>query len=115
MDIHGDTAFTHRTLDALTARSKAAIQNIANQNVAGYKRYQVSFEEQLRRAVAEGKDEGEVEHVVSRDESGPPGVNNVVLMEELSMIGKTQLLHDYMLRRAGGYFKHINKAIFGRG
>lgn len=115
MDIHGETAFTHHTLDALTARSKATIHNIANQNVEGFKRMQVRFEDLLHEAVADGQGEASVEHVLERDESGPPGANNVVLMEELTTLGKTQLLHDYMLRRAAGYFTHVNKAIFGRG
>ncbi|MFK7739095.1 MAG: flagellar basal body rod protein FlgB [Planctomycetota bacterium] len=114
IDVNSDTAFTHHTLDALSARSQAAIHNIANQNVAGFKRFEVQFEDLLRDAVADGEKEGSVEHLVARDESGPPGANNVVLMEELTMLGKTQLMHDYMLRRAAGYFSTVNKAIFGR-
>jgi hypothetical protein len=35
-------------------------------------------------------------------------------MEELSILGKTSLLHDVMTRRAGSYFSTLNKAIFGR-
>ena len=35
-------------------------------------------------------------------------------MDELALLGKTQLMHDYMLRRARGYFSSINKAITGR-
>lgn len=113
-DINGETAFTHHTLDALQARAKAAIHNIANQNVEGFKRYEVRFEDLLREAVEEGKKESSVEAVVQRDTSGAPGQNNVVLMDELALIGKTELMHDYMLRRAGGYFKTMNKAIYGR-
>ena len=55
-----------------------------------------------------------VEADVVRDTSGPPGENNVVLMEELAILGKSELMHDYMLRRASGYFGKVNKAIFGR-
>ena len=51
---------------------------------------------------------------VVRDTSGPPGANNVVLMEELSLLGKVSLLHDVMTRRAGSYFQTLNKAIHGR-
>jgi len=114
IDTNGDTAFTHHALDALTRRTKAAIHNIANQNVDGFKRYEVRFEDMLREAVEDGRSEGSVEAVVQRDTSGPPGENNVVLMEELAVLGKTQIMHDYMLRRAAGYFSHLNKAINGR-
>ena len=48
IDSTSDTAFTHHTLDALTRRTKAAIHNIANQNVDGFKRYTVRFEDKLR-------------------------------------------------------------------
>jgi len=113
-DTTGDTAFTHHTLDALQARAKAAMHNIANQNVEGFKRYEVKFEEMLREAVDSGEGVGSVEPVVQRDTSGPAGENNVVLMEELALIGKTELMHGLMLRRAGGYFKNLNKAIYGR-
>ena len=114
IDPNGDTAFTRHALDALTRRTKAAIHNIANQNVEGFKRYQVRFEDLLRDAVQDGKQAGSVEAVVERDTSGPPGENNVVLMEELALLGKTQVMHDVMLRRAAGYFKTLNKAILGR-
>lgn len=114
IDFDGDTAFTQRMLDVLTRRSKAAMHNIANQNVPGFKRYEVRFEDLLREATAKGEDAATVEPVVTRDLSGPPGANNVVLMEELSLLGKTSLMHDVMTRRAGSYFATLNKAILGR-
>ena len=114
IDSTSDTAFTHHTLDALTRRAKAAIHNIANQNVDGFKRYTVRFEDKLRDAMDAGKDEGAVEATVERDTSGAAGANNVVLMEELALLGKTQIMHDFMLRKAAGYFSSINKAIQGR-
>ena len=109
-----DTAFTERVLDALTARGKMALHNIANQSTRGFKRYEVRFEELLDRAERDAKPLSSVQHRVARDTSGPPGVNNVVLMEELALLGKTALLHDVMTRRLGGYAQRLNKAIFGR-
>ena len=114
IDFDGDTAFTQRMLDVLARRSKAALHNIANQNVPGFKRYEVRFEDLLREAQAKGDDPAAVEPLVTRDLSGPPGANNVVVMEELSLLGKTALMHDVMTRRAGGYFATLNKAILGR-
>ena len=46
--------------------------------------------------------------------AGGDFLHSVVVMEELALLGKTSILHDYMARRAGGYFSFINKAIFGR-
>lgn len=114
IDFDGDTAFTQRMLDVLGRRTKAALHNIANQNVPGFKRYQVRFEDLLQAERQKGGDGASVEPLVERDQSGAPGVNNVVLMEELSILGKTSLLHDVMTRRAGGYFATLNKAILGR-
>lgn len=114
MDLAEDTAFAHRVLDALSLRSKVAMHNIANQNTPGYKRYYVTFEEQLRKAVADGKDIGNVHPQVLRDESGREGVNNVSVYDEISTLEKVKLLHEIFTRRAGGYFSHMNKAIFGR-
>lgn len=114
IDFDRDTAFAQRMLDVLSRRAKACLHNVANQNVPGFKRYEVRFEDLLRDAAAKGEDVNEVEPVVRRDTSGPPGVNNVVLMEELSLLGKTSLMHDVMTRRMGSYFSNLNKAIFGR-
>ncbi len=114
MDLTKDTAFAHRVLDALSLRSKVAMHNIANQNTPGYKRYYVSFEEQLRAASQQGKDIGAVHPEVLRDNSGRAGVNNVSVYDELSMLEKVKLLHEIFTRKAGGYFSHMNKAIFGR-
>jgi flagellar basal body rod protein FlgB len=114
IDFDRDTAFTQRVLDALTARANATMKNIANRNTAGFKRYEVRFEDYLRQAAGEGRDLASVEPKVMRDESGDPGINNVVLMDELALLGKTALLHDVMARRMGSYARKMNKAIFGR-
>ncbi len=114
IDLDSDTAFARRMLDALSTRAKASLHNIANQNVPGFKRYEVRFEDLLREAEARGQDTATVEPVVQRDTSGPPGQNNVVLMEEMSLLGKTSMLHDVMTRRLGTYYQTLNKAIFGR-
>lgn len=114
IDFDRDTAFTQKLLDVLGARTKAALHNVANQHVDGFKRYEVRFEDLLRDAESSGAGIDSVEPVTQRDESGPAGQNNVVLMEELAILGKTSLLHDVMTRRAGSYFATLNKAILGR-
>lgn len=114
IDIDRDIAFQQRMLGVLDARTKASIHNIANQNVPGFKRYVVRFEDLLKQAEQDGQPTGDVEPYTERDLSGPPAQNNVVLMEELATLGKTQLLHDVMSRRVGSYFSTLNKAVFGR-
>lgn len=114
IDFDRDTAFNQQMLDVLGARTKASLHNVANQNVQGFKRYVVRFEDLLRDVEQKGGDTAQVAPVTERDESGPAGQNNVVLMEELSILGKTSLLHDVMTRRVGSYFSTLNKAILGR-
>lgn len=114
IDFDKETAFTQQVLGALTARSNMALHNIANQNTKGFKRYEVRFEDLLSKASKRGDELHEVNHEIVQDKSGRPGMNNVVLMEELALLGKTALLHDAMTRRIGGYTAKLNKAIFGR-
>ena len=114
IDFDKDTGFTQRVLGALSARSKMAMHNIANQNTTGFKRYEVNFENLLAEAQDHDRALETVEYEVVRDMSGKPGHNNVVLMEELALLGKTALLQDVMTRRLGGYASKMNKAIFGR-
>ena len=117
IDLDRDTAFASKMLDVLSLRTKTAIHNIANQNVPGFKRSEVHFEDALREAQqqqGEGVDVNTIEPELVRDNSGAPDQNNVVLMEELAILGKTSMLHDVMTRRAGSYYSTLNKAIFGR-
>jgi len=117
IELDRDTAFASKMLDALSLRTKTAIHNIANQNVSGFKRSEVHFEDALREAQQQQGDSldfSALQPEVVRDESGAPGQNNVVLMEELAILGKTSMLHDVLTRRAGSYYSTLNKAIFGR-
>ena len=114
IDFEKDLSFTSRVLDALSARTKMSLHNIANQNTKGFKRYEVKFEELLQKASKKGKELETIEHQVVQDSSGLAGMNNVVLMDEMALLGKTALLHDVMTKRLGGYTSKINKAIFGR-
>jgi len=114
IDFDRDTAFAEKVLDAMAVRARVAMHNIANQNVPGFKRYQVQFEDLLRDAQDGGRPVANVDPVVSRDESGAPGQNNVQLMDEMATLDKVRLLHDVFTRRLGGNFNQLNRAIFGR-
>lgn len=114
IDLDGDTAFAQKMLDVLSLRTRTALHNVSNQNTPGFKRSTVQFEDALREALQDGGTAQEVDPRVVRDDSGAPGQNNVVLLEELAILGKSQLMHDVMTRRVGSYFSTLNKAIFGR-
>jgi flagellar basal body rod protein FlgB len=116
IDFDRDTALAQRLLDALDVRAKASLHNIANQNVPGFKRYVVRFEELLRQRLRDGDEAGaaSVEPVVERDLSGPPGQNNVSIVDEAALLDKTRLLHEFVSRRVGSQFHTLNRAIFGR-
>ena len=114
IDFEGGLGFTQRVLDAVAVRYRVIQHNLANLSTPGFKRYYVSFEEELRQAAKIGDDLAEVYPVVRRDNSGPMGQNNVSSTDELALLQKVELIHELFSRRAGGYFSHINKAIYGR-
>lgn len=114
IDFDRDTALVGKVLEAIDVRTKATLSNLANKNTPGYKRYTVRFEDLMRQADADRRDLLTVDPLVERDESGPPGVNNVDMLTEMSQLEKLSLLQDLFTRRAGGYFSTMNKAIFGR-
>lgn len=104
-----------KVLEALQLRAKVAMHNIANQNTPGYQRYTVRFEEELRRAHERGEDGSTVSPKVERVTDGPPGQNNVSVIDETATLEKVRLMHELFTRRAGSYYQRLNKAIFGRG
>jgi hypothetical protein len=109
-----DLAVTNSVLDAMAVRAKVILHNLANQNTPGFKRYEVRFESLLREAHARGDRGRRVDAVVERDMSGPPGVNNVSLLEELALLDKVHLVDDVFGKRAASYFRQLNRAIAGR-
>ena len=115
IDFNNALGVTARVLDATATRAKVILHNIANQNTPGFKRFTVSFEERLRDAHEAGESGANVRTIVTRDESGPPGENNVNVQRELAMLEKVTLLNEMFARRAGGYFAHLKKAIRGGG
>jgi len=105
---------TVRVLDAMAMRANVIAHNVANQNTPGFKRFEVVFEERLRAAHAMGKDADTVVPLVQRDRSGPDGVNNVSVTEELAELEKVRLLYDLFSRRAAGSLAMMNRAIASR-
>jgi flagellar basal-body rod protein FlgB len=103
-----------RVLDAMALRADVISHNVANQNTPGFKRFEVVFEEQLRAAREKGGDADAVVPFARRDESGPAGVNNVSVVDELALLEKVRLMYEVFARRVGSYFGQLNKAVLGR-
>ncbi len=105
---------TMGVLDAMAMRANVIAHNVANQNTPGFKRFEVVFEEGLRRVKAGGASDTPVVAAVRRDTSGPDGANNVSVTNELADLEKVRLLYDLFSRRAAGQLAKLNQAIFGR-
>ena len=114
IDFDKGVAFSASVLDAAALRTRVILHNIANQNTPGFKRYAVTFEDELRSVQQQDGDVSKVHPRVVRDRSGPRGENNVSVMQEMAALEKVKLIHDFFARRTGGYFSHLNKAIAGR-
>ncbi|MBK8977792.1 MAG: flagellar basal body rod protein FlgB [Planctomycetes bacterium] len=111
----GDVGVDLRVLDAMTLRARVALHNLANQDTPGFKRYEVQFEELLRRAEAAGTDARKVLPRVEQDLSGAPGQNNVDAMAELTLLMKARLAQDLFSRRIAGHYDRLRLAIGGQG
>jgi len=85
-------------LGALARRGEVTAQNVANAEVPNYRASRLSFEEQLKRALASGNltsiDGPAV--VPTNDPAGPNG-NNVVIEREVVDMMKNNLLQSAMV------------------
>ncbi|MBN1128922.1 MAG: flagellar basal body rod protein FlgB [Chitinispirillaceae bacterium] len=120
------------SLDAAMLRTRTVANNIANVNTPGYKRVEVSFEQQLREALDRTRLKGartEEEHLklgrplISEvnaraykpvDPTLPSGLNNVDVDTEMAKLAEAQIMYNYGIRFGQGVFKKMNAAIQGR-
>jgi len=121
-----------RTLDAAMLRSRVIANNIANVNTPGYKRVEVSFEEQLRQALDKTRLKGvttnEKHMDIGRrdlanvqpnayrpvDPTLPSGVNNVDIDMEMSKLAENQIMFNYGTRFLRGIYRKLDAAIQGK-
>ena len=122
----------HKGLDTYTLRQKSSAHNIANINTHGYRRMEVKFEDELRKALKidpglTGKitDPGhfkiganrveDVEPVayMPQDEELHSGVNNVDIDEEMVRLAKAQLSFDFAARMTNRTFSGLRSSIRG--
>jgi flagellar basal-body rod protein FlgB len=118
-----------KSLDASMLRAKAIANNIANVNTPGYHRVEVTFENELRKALDKGQlrgtrtDEKHLEmgklDIASLnpkvkkpvDPTLPSGVNNVDIDAEMAKLAENQLLYNFSAKFLHGKFSKLNAAI----
>ena len=85
-----------RLMSASTLRARVLSENIANQNVPGYKRRVVRFEELLANQLAHGKGPAGVVPRIDTDTASPssPDGNNVSLELESNAMRENFLLYE---------------------
>jgi flagellar basal-body rod protein FlgB len=118
-----------KSLDAGMLRAKAIANNIANINTPGYHRIEVTFEDELRKALDKSKLQGartdekhlelgkfDVSSINPKvkkpiDPTLPSGVNNVDIDSEMAKLAENQLLYNFSAKFLHGKFSKLNAAI----
>lgn len=119
----------YKSLDAGSLRAKVLAENIANVNTPGYQRKEVSFEEDLRKAlekklpgdtrqvghidIEKGIDLSKVQPEVYTpiDPAQAGEINNVDIDMEMSKLAENQILYNFAIKFTG--FDKYNAAISG--
>ena len=125
-------AVLSRAMDASMLRARAITSNIANVNTPGYRRVEVSFEEELKLALDKKRLQGtqtNASHIdIGRkslsdiraeayhpyDPTLQSGVNNVDIDMEMAKLAETQITYNYTTKFSQQIFKKINAAIQGK-
>jgi len=120
----------YKALDASMTRSRAIAQNMANVSTPGYQRKEVSFEEQVRKAlevklkgdqtqfghleISKGKMIEKIKpEVYQPDDPTLPGeINNVDIDIEAAKLAENQIMYNFMTKFAG--FNKMLSAIKGQ-
>lgn len=118
-----------KVLDAGMLRARTLANNIANVTTPGYRRVEVSFERELRRALNKTRLKGtttnerhlaigrkDLSKVAPRayrpvDRSMPSGVNNVDIDMEMAKLAENQIMFNYGIRFMKGGYDKLNAAI----
>jgi len=121
---------TYKALDASSLRAKAISENVANVQTPGYKRKEVDFEDQLKKAIqaklaatqdqtghmpaGKGIDIAQIRPVVYEpaDPTLPGEVNNVDVDMEGAKLAENQLYYSFLIKWVG--FDKYMGAIAGR-
>lgn len=95
-DISTGNRILSRLMSATALRERVLAENVANQNVPGYQRRDVSFEEAFRQRIASGRPHEDVEPKVTIDTASPAGPdgNNVSLELETSAMRENRIAYE---------------------
>ena len=111
-----------KELDLFAVRNKAIANNIANIATPGYKRVDVSFQNELSNAIADSnndvdlsKNVEQVEPAIQIDGSGSlsSGANNVDIDQEMAELAKNQLQFKLAARLMSDTLNLMDKSING--
>jgi flagellar basal-body rod protein FlgB len=107
-----------KLLDLTSSKNKVIANNIANTNTPGFKKFEVSFQKELRNAV-ESKNINKVKNIqesitMSKDKSTRKDGNNVDLDKELVTFYQMSDRHNIYLEILSKKFKGMITAIQGR-
>ena len=98
MDVSGvDNGLLLKLLSASSLRARVIANNISNQNVPGYRRQVVRFEELLGPAIAAGRSDAlAIEPRVETDRLTPssPDGNNVNMEVEMNAMRENRLMYE---------------------
>lgn len=116
------TSLLSKDLDGLWARQQAVSDNIANFETPGYKTKSVSFEDQLRAQVENGKTAGgqvrgiesvQPETTEAGNEMFRADGNGVDLEQQNIEMARTQLNYYYSITELSDAFSRLKTAISG--
>jgi flagellar basal-body rod protein FlgB len=107
-----------KLLDLTSSKNKVIANNIANTNTPGFKKFEVSFQKELRKAV-ESKNINKVKNIqesitMSKDKSTRKDGNNVDLDKELVSFYQMSDRHNIYLEILARKFTGMIAAIKGR-
>ena len=129
---HTKIPLLNKSLKASAVRQRIRANNIANANTKGYRRLEVKFEEELRKALHKHNISGVETHekhiplgsqrainiepkvFEPYDPSDPSGVNNVDVEHEMAELAKNQLVYTAAAKFTARNFQKIKAAIKGR-
>jgi len=129
--ILGDTTagMMEKALAGSSLRHKVIGNNIANVNTPGFKRSEVSFENELATASKGEEPTGltrtHAKHLAPKSQVVSPNVtavtntslrtdgNNVDIDAEMAAMTKNNLLYNALVQRLGNYYTNIKSAIKG--